>query len=199
MIYAIHAEGTEFVKVGYTADYLTLVKRIGALQTASPYKLKLLLAIEGERDTEQQLHERIKKHVSPAGNEWFSLHHDMADALGDYGYSVFGLLADEFRQEGALAPMCAHCGKRRVKAGSPFCGSNVCIDARIAKLKKTPQILRKIPETDDAPILLFCHNCNKIKPPEKSLYRFCSDKCTAEFSDKMKANVIRDAPISQIA
>lgn len=67
-----------FVKIGFTTD---LVARMKRLQTSSPCKLQLLVAIEGSQEREAFEH----KHYATlrAYGEWFKMEGALLDFLGE--------------------------------------------------------------------------------------------------------------------
>lgn len=70
MIYAIKAEGTEYVKFGFTGG-VGLADRLGTLQTGCPHALVVLATVEWPDYIEQKIHHRLRKlHVR---GEWFTL------------------------------------------------------------------------------------------------------------------------------
>ena len=73
MIYAIRAEGTQFIKFGYVKDEdkKGVAKRISLLQTGSPYKLKAIAWAPGGIDEERKIHYRLKRAGLFARGEWF--------------------------------------------------------------------------------------------------------------------------------
>ena len=71
-LYLLNAKGTCFYKIGITKK--NIEKRISNLQTGCPYKLTLILEIEGNNDTEKELHneyQNFKEH-----GEWFKFEDD---------------------------------------------------------------------------------------------------------------------------
>lgn len=67
-VYFIHAEGTDLVKVGWTAD---LDRRFDQLQTASPHRLRLLGVHIGLKDVERVYHRDLQPYRQRG--EWFFL------------------------------------------------------------------------------------------------------------------------------
>ena len=68
-VYFIKARGTDRVKIGWTND---LKKRLANLQTASPFRLKVLLVLdESSRSVEKSLHDRFA--TARVCGEWFLL------------------------------------------------------------------------------------------------------------------------------
>lgn len=66
-VYIIQADGTDMVKIGWSKNAKSRIKR---LQTAHFAKLVLLRIIEGDRPIESALHHRFR-HLRRAG-EWFT-------------------------------------------------------------------------------------------------------------------------------
>ena len=62
------SNGKNLIKIGYSKDP---IKRLAALQTASPDRLSLLAIKPGKKDVESQLHEEFKE--SRMEGEWFQL------------------------------------------------------------------------------------------------------------------------------
>jgi len=56
-VYAIHAEGSDFVKIGTATN---IKSRMEQMQTGCPHKLVLLGACNGGQVTEQRMHKRLK-------------------------------------------------------------------------------------------------------------------------------------------
>lgn len=65
-----------FVKIGVTRN---LDNRLASLQSTCPYKIHLLLALDGTRQLEQQLHERFNS--SLRWNEWFHYTKEIRDFI----------------------------------------------------------------------------------------------------------------------
>lgn len=70
MIYFVRAGGTDFVKIGYTADQASLKIRLLALQTGQPWRLEVLRVIEGDQHMEWALHQMFAEHR--CSGEWFT-------------------------------------------------------------------------------------------------------------------------------
>lgn len=78
MIYAIKAEGTEYVKFGFTGR-AELADRLGNLQTGCPHALAVLAMVEWPDYIEQKIHHRLRKlHVR---GEWFTLGPDAVSVV----------------------------------------------------------------------------------------------------------------------
>lgn len=67
--------GDDLIKIGHTTN---LRSRFRSLRTATPKELRVLLAIPGTRDDEQELHRKFEAHR--AGREWFS----RCDAIAEF-------------------------------------------------------------------------------------------------------------------
>lgn|SRR5574343_839653 len=77
MIYFIQANGNGPIKIGYTDN--DIKERLLALQTSSPYKLKVLAVMQGSMDAEQMLHELFSKYRLEG--EWFSPNEVLIDFI----------------------------------------------------------------------------------------------------------------------
>jgi hypothetical protein len=68
-LYVIQSNVSGAVKIGRSSDP---EKRLQTLQTGSPYKLRLILVVEGLGYAEKSFHERLKKYSVRQGlGEWF--------------------------------------------------------------------------------------------------------------------------------
>lgn len=67
-VYVIHAIGTSFIKIGYSTNPQS---RLTALQTASPYALRILGFWPGNRLTERRIHKYLSQFRR--SGEWFSV------------------------------------------------------------------------------------------------------------------------------
>ena len=72
MIYFVKSKGAAFVKIGVAAD---VAKRVKALQTGYPQKLKVLAVLPGSYETESGLHELFAS--SRRQGEWFRFNDKM--------------------------------------------------------------------------------------------------------------------------
>ncbi len=72
LVYFLHAEDTNLVKIGWTAD---LDRRFDQLQTACPHKLRLLGVHIGPRDVETIYHRDLAPYRQQG--EWFFLTREM--------------------------------------------------------------------------------------------------------------------------
>lgn len=81
MIYFVRAEGTQFVKIGFTSG--PVEKRIASLQTGSPHRLVLEETISaGTREEEKHLH-ALFADVRTSG-EWFEIDEDDVESVTRY-------------------------------------------------------------------------------------------------------------------
>lgn len=68
MIYALWAKGTNYVKIGFTADYRA-EKRLIQLQPGCPFELQVLAFADGSKKDEGEFHRLLAdEHVR---GEWF--------------------------------------------------------------------------------------------------------------------------------
>ncbi len=93
MIYFLKAN--DKVKIGYADDPM---KRIPAIQISSPYRLAVLLIIDGNYNKESELHDRFEKHRSIG--EWFNFEEPIKTFIkenleSDRRYE-FGFLNEDF-------------------------------------------------------------------------------------------------------
>lgn len=70
MIYFIHAKTTKRIKIGYTRDKASFVRRFQALSGANADTLKVLGMIRGGRKVEREWHAACQPFHHH--NEWFS-------------------------------------------------------------------------------------------------------------------------------
>ncbi len=86
MIYFIFSpqDPRSLVKIGYTGGPIEV--RLKALQTSNPFRLCLIMAIEGDCDVESRLHRRFRN--SKCHGEWFfpteELRQFIRETLGGY-------------------------------------------------------------------------------------------------------------------
>lgn len=83
LLYAIQAEGTSLVKIGYTTG--SVEKRVKTLQTGQPFRLRVLdtVAVESEVHKQETLLHQFLKEQRRAG-EWFEIdlsNHSLRDLL----------------------------------------------------------------------------------------------------------------------
>lgn len=71
MIYFITQECDKFVKIGYTLDKDSLVRRLSSLQTANPHRLEIFGTMRGGYKAESFLHNKFKPHRVDRKREWF--------------------------------------------------------------------------------------------------------------------------------
>lgn len=72
-VYFVRSEKTHAIKIGFTAGKVE--DRLGALQTAHPYKLQVLATCRGNREYEKALHDRFGQ--LRLEGEWFEPHPDL--------------------------------------------------------------------------------------------------------------------------
>jgi hypothetical protein len=70
VIYIVWAKGTDFIKVGYTAD-VTINSRLGDLQVGCPYPLEVVVFAEGSMQDEAQYHQMLVEAKAYVRGEWF--------------------------------------------------------------------------------------------------------------------------------
>jgi len=73
LVYFIMSEKTQNIKIGFTARDIKV--RLNALQTANPYKLKVLATLNGNKDHEKALHNKFSQFRLEG--EWFEPHPDL--------------------------------------------------------------------------------------------------------------------------
>lgn len=71
MIYAVWAEGTPYIKIGWVDRPSWLKKRVQILQVGCPFELQLIAQIEGTLDEEQAIHLMLQDSLERG--EWFRL------------------------------------------------------------------------------------------------------------------------------
>jgi len=69
------------IKIGISDDP---DRRIKQLQTGNPLPLKKLYSFSGWLDEEKQLHDRLSKHKTGGGKEWFHWNPDVKRIVEDY-------------------------------------------------------------------------------------------------------------------
>jgi len=75
MIYFLSALGSEYIKIGFTAQ--DIEKRISALQTGNPLEIKMMFTVDGTLKQEKEIHRSLKevftrlKVFSNPVNEWY--------------------------------------------------------------------------------------------------------------------------------
>ena len=72
-VYFIMSDKTQAIKIGFTGG--NVKNRLSALQTAHPYKLKVLATLNGNRSYEKELHQRFAQFRLEG--EWFEPHPDL--------------------------------------------------------------------------------------------------------------------------
>lgn len=75
-IYFVLCKEAQSVKIGVTND---VKKRFDSLQTANPFKLELLKFVEGNRNQEQEIHQKFE-HLRVNG-EWFSYSEELSNFI----------------------------------------------------------------------------------------------------------------------
>src|SRR3990172_105680 len=70
MIYAIHAVGTEYVKIGVTAG-TKKAGRLSSLQTGCPFELVIVAQADWPHHQERIIHRYLKRHGLHVRGEWF--------------------------------------------------------------------------------------------------------------------------------
>jgi Meiotically up-regulated gene 113 len=86
LVYFI-ACGDDLIKIGHTTN---LYSRLRSLRTATPKEIRVLLAMPGTRDDEQELHRKFGAYR--AGREWFSRCDAITEFISAHRMKV---LADE--------------------------------------------------------------------------------------------------------
>lgn len=80
MIYFITDEGEKYIKIGYT-DNEKITKRLAALQTGCPLKLKIFARVEGGMHLENKLHVMFAKYQTVG--EWFIFSDEIKGFISD--------------------------------------------------------------------------------------------------------------------
>lgn len=77
MVYFVMAvdDPGKFVKIGFTES--SIESRLAVMQTGCPYRLAVVLTINGDRDLESSLHRRFRK--SRHRGEWFRISDDILE------------------------------------------------------------------------------------------------------------------------
>ena len=70
MIYFIRSGKEGPVKIGYTRDEQSILRRLAAIQVGNPEPITLLCFMDGEKTDEKKLHHKLKSHR--VGGEWFA-------------------------------------------------------------------------------------------------------------------------------
>lgn len=86
MIYVAEIQNRKWVKIGYSDE--SCINRVAQLQTGCPYKINLVLAVDGSLLQEQQIHKalrvalaRIRLPASFSMNEWYQGGHPFIKKL----------------------------------------------------------------------------------------------------------------------
>jgi len=82
-LYIIQSDKTGALKIGRSKNPK---QRLKQLQTGSPYKLKLILIVEGKGNIEKNLHERLKRYRQRRNGEWFDF--NCTGMLPDWLYEM---------------------------------------------------------------------------------------------------------------
>jgi uncharacterized protein YozE (UPF0346 family) len=77
LVYFVQSEKTCAIKIGFTTS--SIEKWISSLQTAHPYKLRLLATIPGNREYEKSLHKQFSRFR--LNGEWFQAHPDLLNFI----------------------------------------------------------------------------------------------------------------------
>ncbi len=87
-LYVIQSATTGAIKIGRSNDPL---KRLAQLQTGSPYRLRIILVVEGGGWREGEIHKKLSawKTTHANGGEWFS-----EDAIGSIPDDVWELASE---------------------------------------------------------------------------------------------------------
>ena len=80
MIYAIHAVGTEYVKIGVTAARKKL-GRLSGLQTGCPFELVIVAQADWPHSVEREIHRHLKRHGLHVRGEWFKINDTTEEVL----------------------------------------------------------------------------------------------------------------------
>ena len=80
-VYFIQSEKTHAIKIGFTSG--PIEKRLASLQTAHPYKLRLMTTLSGAVAYEKSLHERFTQFRLEG--EWFEPHPDLIAFIATIG------------------------------------------------------------------------------------------------------------------
>lgn len=71
----------DFIKIGYTKN--NVKKRLKQLQTSSPNKLFILGYVEGDKNTEKQIHKMFYNSIVRINGEWFFPTQDILDYINE--------------------------------------------------------------------------------------------------------------------
>jgi hypothetical protein len=86
-LYIIQSEFSGAIKIGVSKN---VNKRLAQMQTGSPYKLKVILVLEGKSFLETDLHRRLRRFKTTTKNkEWFE--YDSLASLPDWIYEKFDI------------------------------------------------------------------------------------------------------------
>jgi hypothetical protein len=95
MIYFVQAGKGGKIKIGYT-DEESLFNRISTLQTGSPEKLVLLLAIPGNTTVERQIHKRFAD--CRLHGEWFEATTELMEYISSFSPKTIKAFEDLQKQ-----------------------------------------------------------------------------------------------------
>jgi len=82
-LYIIQSDKSGAIKIGRSKNPQ---RRLKQLQTGSPFKLKMLLVLEGKGSIEKSLHERLVEFKQDCKGEWFDF--DSTASLPDWIYDM---------------------------------------------------------------------------------------------------------------
>jgi len=80
-LYIIQSDKSGAIKIGRSKNPQ---KRLKQLQTGSPFKLRILLILEGKGSIEKQLHHRLDEYKQDCKGEWFDF--NSTGSLPDWIY-----------------------------------------------------------------------------------------------------------------
>jgi hypothetical protein len=109
MVYIIGNKKTNLLKIGFTADFYRLKKRISVLSTSSPIEFDALKLYEGGLKTEKSFHRYFCK--NRIRNEWFSIG-DRLDSMDNIYKEVYKNDSEFF---GPINPPYGLLSKQKIK------------------------------------------------------------------------------------
>jgi hypothetical protein len=80
-LYIIQSDKSGAIKIGRSKNPQ---QRLKQLQTGSPFRLKILLILEGKGSIEKQLHRRLNEYKQDCKGEWFDF--NSTGSLPDWIY-----------------------------------------------------------------------------------------------------------------
>lgn len=92
MVYFIKAEGTPFIKIGYSEN---VHHRLTKMQADCPLQLTVIKVIEGDQESEKLLHKIFAAYHHKG--EWFDITEKMIDEIEDYLYEADSFLWKRLR------------------------------------------------------------------------------------------------------